>query len=300
MPFRLPRRTLSLLVLLLVIIALEVFLPNTPADNTPTQIEQPTTAPPLVAPSSAQTTANRNLLLGNPSAAVHDSSQPANYLIERPQYTVSYNRDRATPNWVSWQLTQSDLGSAQRSNDFSPDKSLPSGWFQVQTDDYTNSGYDRGHMCPSADRTATPEDNDATFILTNVVPQAPDNNRVTWEHLEAFSRSLVTKGHVLYIVAGVDGSNGAVGKGKITVPAFTWKIVVVAPKGDGSLATITAPTPVLAVRIPNDKDAKLGDWDQYRVTVAAIETATGNHFFGNLPADVQKALKGRIDPPPTN
>lgn len=294
------QRIVALLVILAIVVAIEIIFPATPGN--PPEIEQPTGAPPVVAPgaSPASTTGNRNLLLGNPSNAVHDPSQPDNYLIERPQYSLSYNRDRGIANWSSWQLAPTDLGSAGRSNDFVPDTTVPAGWFRAQTDDYTGSGYDRGHLCPSADRTATAADNEATFILTNVVPQAPENNRVTWEHLESFSRSLVGKGHVLYIVAGSEGSAGTIANGKMTVPAYTWKIVVVAPKGNGSLASIGASTPVIAVRIPNKLGEKLGDWDQYRVTVASIESATGYHFFSNLAPAVQSALKGRIDPPPTD
>src|SRR5258706_2484964 len=181
---------------------------------------------------------NRNLLLGNPSGAVHDPSQPTNYLIERPQYVLSYNRDHGIPNWVSWQLTQRDLGDTKRSNTFVPDTTLPKGWYRVTLDDYTGSGYDRGHMCPSADRTATVKDNQATFVLTNVLPQAPDDNRNTWEHLESLSRQLVSKGHVLYIIAGGDGSNGTIAKGKVLVPRYTWKIIVVMPKGGSDVTRI--------------------------------------------------------------
>jgi endonuclease G len=252
------------------------------------------TPAPRAAPSG-----NRNLQLGNPSGAVADPNQPTNYLIERPQYVLSYNRDRGTPNWVSWQLTRQDLGEAQRSNAFVTDTTLPKGWYRVSLDDYTGSGYDRGHMCPSADRTATQDDNDATFIMTNIVPQAPDNNRNTWEHLESLSRDLVNQGHVLYIIAGGDGDNGKIAKGKVAVPRNTWKIIVVMPKGESDITRITADTPVIAVRVPNGLKDKLGDWDQYRVTVASIEAATGYRFFTNLPPDIQNALKSRIDPVPS-
>jgi endonuclease G len=72
------------------------------------------------------------------------------------------------------------------------------------------------------------------------------------------------------------------------------------PKGQSNIARITADTSVIAVRIPNSLDTTLGNWEVYRVTVAEIETATGYQFFTNLPADIQTALKSRIDPPPTN
>jgi endonuclease G, mitochondrial len=251
------------------------------------------TLPPGAAPSG-----NRNLLLGNPSGATHDPSQPTNYLIERPQYALSYNRDHGIPNWVSWQITPKDLGNTKRNDKFVPDTTLPKGWYQVTLDDYTGTGYDRGHLCPSADRTASAKDNQATFIMTNIQPQAPGNNRATWEHLEAFSRDLVDQGHVLYVIAGGDGKDGTIAKGKVLVPSNTWKIVVVMPKGESDIRRITADTPVIAIRVPNGLKDKLDDWEHYRVTVAEIEEATGYHFFTNLAPDIQKALKSRVAPVP--
>jgi len=242
---------------------------------------------------------NRNLRLGNPSTAVHDPAQPDNYLIERPQYVLSYNRDHGTPNWVSWQITENDLGSVQRSNVFKSDTTLPEEWYHVRTDDYTGSGYDRGHMCPSADRSAPPEENNqATFLLTNILPQAPNNNREAWEQLESDSRSWVRKGHVLYVIAGGDGDNGTIADGKIQVPKYTWKIIVVMPVGESDITKITAETPVIAVRIPNNLNEKFGKWGTYQVTVAKIETITGYHFFTNLSPEIQQSLKTKKDPVP--
>jgi endonuclease G len=71
---------------------------------------------------------------------------------------------------VSWHLSSSWLGSAARQNDFRADTTLPSGWYQVQATDYSGSGFDRGHMCPSADRTITVTDNSATSWMTNGLP----------------------------------------------------------------------------------------------------------------------------------
>ncbi len=305
MRFRLSRTAVVVLLILAVII-LWLYFSRQSSSRDPVLIQFPSVVPATsVAPAAPSTTRipssdNRNLSLGNPSDAVHDANQPNNYLIERPQYALSYNRDHGIPNWVSWQVTKQDLGDVKRSPTFTSDTSLPKGWYRVTLDDYTGSGYDRGHMCPSADRTATSKDNLATFILTNVLPQAPDNNRSTWEHLEALSRTLVGKGHVLNIIAGGDGTIGTIAKGKVLVPAYTWKIIVVLPKGATDSSQVTADTPVIAVRIPNGLKEKLGDWDQYRVTVASIEKATGYHFFGNLAPDIQQALKSQVAPVPTN
>lgn len=299
MRLKLNRSTSLMLAIVLVVIAWWLANPNQdfPFATLPIgSVDVPTS------PSAPGTSVSgsRHLQLGNPSDAVQDPAQPTNYLIERPQYVLSYHRDHGIPNWVSWQLTQSDLGDVDRSKTFDSDTSLPKGWYQVRLDDYTGTGYDRGHMCPSADRTATAEDNQATFLLTNVLPQAPNNNRSTWEHLESLSRSWVKKGHVLYIIAGGDGSKGTIAKGKVLIPAYTWKIVVVMPKGESDISRITPTTPVIAIRVPNGLKDKLGDWDKYRVTVSEIEDATGYHFFTNLAPDVQQALKSRIADVPSD
>ena len=142
------------------------------------------------------TDATAQLLLGNPSGAVADPSSPTNYLIVREQYVVGYHRDRGIPTWVSWHLEAADLGPADRfSGSFITDTSLPTGWYRATHGDYTNSGYDRGHLTPSADRTATDADNAATFILTNVVPQTPEHNRGLWAQREAATRAEVTAGN---------------------------------------------------------------------------------------------------------
>ena len=103
---------------------------------------------------------------------------------------------------MSWHLSQPDLGSAPRQDDFRADASLSSGWYQVKPADYSGYGFDRGHNCPSADRTATSADNSATFLMSNMMPQAPQNNQQTWGNLEDYCRKLVGQGNELYIICG--------------------------------------------------------------------------------------------------
>src|SRR5437016_5805056 len=69
---------------------------------------------PSISGSSHEIGGRSNLALGNPSNAKNDTSNPENYLIERKAYALSYNRDRGIPNWVSWELRGSDLGSLKR------------------------------------------------------------------------------------------------------------------------------------------------------------------------------------------
>ncbi len=236
-----------------------------------------------------------HLLLGNPSNATWDPGNGDNYLMEKPQYVLSYNRSLGTANWASWQLNSSWRGSVDRQDDFRPDESLPEGFYAVRATDYRGSGYDRGHLVPSADRTTSSADNSATFLMTNIIPQSAANNREVWNELEQYSRELVEEGKELYIIAGPEGRIKAIANGKVTVPQYTWKIIVVLDRPGSGLEGITADTRAIAVRVPNTDRVANTAWRDYRVSVDVLETATGYDFLSNLPAAVQAAIESRVD-----
>ncbi len=244
-----------------------------------------------------------HLLFGNPSKATANESDYDNFLMAKREFVVSYNRSRGTPNWVAWRLSQSWNGTAERSNDFRPDNSLPESWFHAKHSDYTGSGFDRGHLCSSGDRDIDQESNSITFLMTNIIPQSSANNQGAWNALELYCRGLVDKGDELYIYAGVDGvggegKNGKVTKladGKITVPANTWKIVVVMPKGVTSPKKITANTRVIAIRMPNNMGVPKEDWGKYRVSIDKIEQVTGYDFLSEIPKSIQDILETKVD-----
>jgi endonuclease G len=250
---------------------------------------------------------NDNLAMGNPSGAVSSLNSPTNYLLVRPQYAVGYHRDQGKPLWVSWHLGQDDLGEAVRQDDFRADPGLPSGWYQVKPSDYSGYGFDRGHNCPSGDRTATEDDNSATFLMSNMMPQAPQNNQQTWGNLEDYCRTLVRAGNELYIVCGSYGRGGTgsagyyttIARGKVTVPANCWKVVVVLPSGSNDVGRVTSSTRVIAINTPNNNSLNTA-WGGYRTSVDAIEAAAGLDILSALPLSVQNALEARTDTGPTN
>ena len=247
---------------------------------------------------------NDDLAMGNPSGATTDISYPNNYLLVKPQFAIGYNRDQGKPNWVSWHLDQANRGPSDRQDDFRPDAALPAGWYQVQSTSYVGSGFDRGHNCPSADRTSSVADNSATFLMTNMMPQAPNNNQQTWGNLEGYARTLLP-GNEVYIVCGSYGVGGTgdngfmttLDQGRITVPNRTWKVIVVLPVGDNDVARISASTRVIAVDMPNDNNINT-NWGTYRTTVDAIEAATGYDLLSALPTSVQTALESKVDSGP--
>ncbi|MCA1568144.1 MAG: DNA/RNA non-specific endonuclease, partial [Acidobacteria bacterium] len=243
-----------------------------------------------------------HLTMGNPSNATEDVNQPTNYLLVKEGYALSYHRDRGIPNWTSWHLDSTWLGSAPRQNDFRNDPSLPSGWYQVQGTDYSGSGFDRGHMTPSADRTSTIPLNSETFLMTNMVPQAPVNNQQTWNNMEQDLRSLVGAGNELYIISGGAGTGGVgnngpantIAGGKVTVPNSTWKVVIVLPAGTNDVSRVTASTRTIAVIVPNRNDVS-SDWRSYRVSVDQVEALTGFDFFSNVEDSVENSIESGVD-----
>jgi len=236
-----------------------------------------------------------HLTMGNPSNAVTDTSYPANYKMEKSQYVLSYARDNGTSNWASWHLDTSWLGSTPRQDDFRGDSAMPAGWYKVVGSSYSGSGYDRGHLCPSADRTLTVADNSATFLMTNMIPQTADNNRVTWEGLEEYTRDLaIDDGDEVYVIAGPYGNAGTINSGHVVVPTYTWKVIIVLDSGSNDVSRVTASTRTIAVWVPNEDDIN-NDWKTYRVSVDYVEAMTGFDFFQNVTDATENTIEAVTD-----
>lgn len=249
---------------------------------------------------------NTALYLGNPSGAKKSRSLRENYLIEKKQYALSYNNTRHIPNWVAWHLCANDMGQTKRSATFSEEQNLPFGWYRVSRNDfqYAQYGFERGHLCPSADRTSTSEDNSATFTMSNVVPQSPANNSTVWNDLEQHARRLALRGNELYIIAGTYGIGGSTKNGTydfiavprsnvhIAVPAYLWKVIIAIPEGANDLERITAQSTAIAVLTPNTHNCATS-WRDYAVSIDYLEKLTGYDFFALLPDDIEDALESK-------
>jgi len=264
--------------------------------------------PPLSIPGE-----NDPLYLGNPTNAQTSISFPGNYLKNNNYYKLGYSQSRGTPVWVAWHLQSEDLGSTPRQNDFRPDISLPAGWYQVQNSSYTGSGFDRGHNCPSADRTLTVAANSSTFLMTNMIPQAPTLNQGPWAGLENFIRStLVGTNNEAYIVMGNFGQGGynssnilfnTIDGGNVTVPSKVWKVVLIMPKGTNDLTRINSATTVLTVNMPNDNrlftTSGTAAWINYLTTINTLESeasASGVplNLFQSVADSIRPVLKAKL------
>jgi DNA/RNA endonuclease G (NUC1) len=230
---------------------------------------------------------------GVPSCSYSSSND---YKMSKRTHYLSYNQSRGTPNWVSWNLNKTHYGDAPRSTSFYADASLPTGMYRVVSSDYTNGGYDRGHMVRSEERTWSSDDNKLTFLMTNIVPQQNDLNAGPWYRFEQHLQNLAQQQNKeIYVIAGANGSYGTLkGEGKVTIPRYSWKIALIMPYGHGlAQATSTSSLQVIAVDMPNITGIRANDWTAYRTTVDRLEQVTGCNFLAKLPDDVENYWESR-------
>ena len=132
-------------------------------------------------------------------------------------FAVVYD-DARNANVFSTEIAQERLKKTPRTDDFRADKRIAD---SPTPADYTNSGYDRGHMVPAANADDPNEMSD-TFFMTNMTPQLPSVNRVAWKNLEERVRSVPFK----WVVTGAhySATPKVIGKNKVPVPDFLYKV----------------------------------------------------------------------------
>ena len=144
-------------------------------------------------------------------------------------YAVMHSGVTRTPIYAAEYLTKERLLQAKglkRQNRFHPDENLPKSE-RAELSNYAKSGYDRGHMAPSADM-FDEQSQYESFSLANIVPQDPNNNRGAWAKIEAEVRSLVMERGNLYVITGpiFDGKNQSRIGDKVAVPVKLFKAVI--------------------------------------------------------------------------
>jgi DNA/RNA endonuclease G (NUC1) len=229
-----------------------------------------------------------------------DADGSDDFIVRRAQYTASYNKNRGTPNWVSYDLEATHFGPEDRCDCFTFDPLLPASFPHYTTADYTGAGaiagygIDRGHFARSFDRTSASLDNATTFYFTNIVPQAADLNQGPWALMENALGDLARfQNKEVYIIAGVAGKTGTVkGEGKIAIPASTWKVAVIMPRDKG-LADVHDyhDVEVIAVNMPNVPGIRNVPWETYKTTVDAVEALSGYDVLALLPDNIERIVE---------
>jgi endonuclease G len=251
--------------------------------NTNSANSNSTTVPP--------TPASVHLAFGNPSNATADPANEDNFLVIGEGSALSYNNSRGGVNWVSWRTTRDDVGDSIPRPDFRPDPRLPKWYNRIGYYDYSGSGYDRGHMVPSADRFANPRLNEETFMMSNIVPQTGALNQFPWNDFEMYVRSQARKKLDVYQIAGCYGDAGRL-KHKITVPTNCWKVAMIMPRGR-TPDKLDEHTRILAVDMPNIEGIENTRWQKYQTTIREIEQRTGLNIFADRSQQLQDVIETR-------
>jgi endonuclease G len=243
-----------------------------------------------------------HLEFGRPTDATPADEQ----LVTWPEFAASYNRTRGQSNWIAYNLEATHRGPAERCDCFTPDPSLPADFPVLSTNDYTGSGYSRGHMTMSEDRTTGPNapqtsvDNARTFLFSNIVPQSAANNGGPWLDLEIELGDRAAQGdREIFIYAGGAAYEGSLkNEGRVAIPTRTWKIAVLLDRDRGAGDVRTAgDVEVIAIVTPNTlaEEALVRGraWEEFRVSVDSVEALTGYDFLSALPDDVERVVEAQ-------
>lgn len=210
-------------------------------------------------------------------------SDRASQLIKRTAYTLSYNKEWVNCNWVYWKLTREHCnGKNQRQNEkFTEDNEVKGS--KATHQDYVQSGYDRGHMCPAGDSKWSKEAIAETFKLSNICPQNHNLNTGDWNDLEQACRLWAKTYDEVYIVCGPIYNNGVQKrlKNKVGVPDAFFKCVVRLNDKPSGLGFIYK------------NEGKHHDMEYYVCTIDDVEQRTGLDFFKGLPNEA--AIESRAN-----
>lgn len=206
-----------------------------------------------------------------------------NQIVVHNGYTLSYNEKYEQPDWVAYVLTVEELNTnnASRSEDFREDPAVTTQ--SAHLDDYRNSGYDRGHLCPSADRTATAEENSETFFLSNMSPQIHRFNAGLWLKAESAVRDAARQFGTVYVATGPVFSKNmkTIGECNVAVPESFYKVI---------LATdANSETHAIGIVCPQEYDN--GNLKPYLCSVDEVEKLTGIDFFPVLDDSIEDVVE---------
>jgi endonuclease G len=196
-------------------------------------------------------------------------------------FTISFNKDNGTPNYVAWELLGEETsGEQSRSNKFWTDSEIDG---CPTTKDYSNSGYDRGHMCPAADQKWSREAMEDCFVMANICPQLHALNAGAWATLENKERQWAQRDSAIMIIAGPiydKTDTKRIGEAGVRVPGAFFKVLA-APYADRPRG--------IAFVYPNMTAP--GNMQDYAMSIDDLEKITGYDFFQSLPDDVEESVE---------
>ena len=206
-------------------------------------------------------------------------------VLYRTGYTLAYDQKTRTPQWVAWELTKKETnGKEERTNKFQPDPDAKGP--KVVTYDYSNSGYDRGHMAPAADMKWSKKAMEESFYMTNICPQNHNLNTSDWGELENKSRQWARRYEKVHIVCGpiyTGKRKEYIGDNRVRVPDAFFKVIL-----------INHAKKQVALAFLFDNESGERPLTEYLTSVDKVEKLTGMDFFSALPDDLENRLEAEI------
>ncbi len=206
-------------------------------------------------------------------------------IVKHNYYTLSYNEKYEQAEWVAYELKKDQLSQTNFKRPyFIDDPEVATG--SASWKNYKKSGYDKGHLCPAADRRFSKEAFEETFYTSNVTPQNKDFNAGIWARLEQKTRYWASKYDGLYIVTGgvLIGDLETIGKESVAVPKYFYKILLDNSRGEYKIIAFLMP------HIDSEKPL-----NSFVVSVESIEKMTGIDFFPNLPDSIEHKIEKKSD-----
>lgn len=198
-------------------------------------------------------------------------------------YSFSYSENHEQSEWVAYVLEKNDLTNLNFQRPFFEQdplvKTASADWRN-----YKNSGYDKGHLCPAADRKSSFSDYNETFFTSNISPQKHDFNSGVWNRLEEKVRYWALKYDGLYVVTGgvLNNNLKSIGKEKVSVPKYFYKVLLTKDRSR-----------MIGFLVPHQKSNR--PIYEFTATVDDIEKMTGIDFFPKLSDTIENELESKSD-----
>lgn len=234
-----------------------------------------------------KTTGNQQLIVHRTSSAAYDA--------DRVNFATEWDCDRKAQRWSCYQMHQGYSGNYSRVSDFKFDPAIPKDAYWAEFKSFP--GFDRGHICPSGDRTFAQDANAQTFYMTNMQPQYhafngyDDNGHEgLWLRMENKLRQwtkALARTDTLFICKGgtIDNEKNIIKRidGKLIVPKYFFMAVLRKDsRGYAAMAFWSEQT---------SKSRTNETLLSHAISIDELEKLTGIDFFCNLPDAVEERVE---------
>ncbi|MFK7832985.1 MAG: DNA/RNA non-specific endonuclease [Winogradskyella sp.] len=204
-----------------------------------------------------------------------------NQIVHHQNYSLSYSESHEQAEWVAYELKASHISSTNHKRPyFEIDKAVKTG--AAHWRNYKNSGYDRGHLIPAADRRFTKAAHDETFLTSNISPQEHEFNAGVWNRLEQKVRYWAKKNNGIFVVTGgiLKDDLKTIGDENVAVPNQFYKVILDHTNGHYKMLAF----------LLDHKDSDLPLY-KFVVSVDEVEALTGIDFFPELDDSIEDKLE---------